>query len=173
LKGTLQRHVYPVPDPLNPFLGVHATVTVDGSVKIGPTAIPAFSREAYRALRDLNFEDALEIAKVYPKFFSSEHHKVGRLIASEVPKYSRSWLVHEAQRLVPSLRRSDFTVKGSPGIRAQLFDLKNKKLEMDFIVRGDSASTHVLNAVSPAWTSSLPFAKHVVADINKRISTIR
>ena len=173
LKGTLRRHVYPVPDAQNPFLGVHATVTVDGSVKIGPTAIPAFSREAYRALRDLNIVDVIEIARVYPKFFSSEHHNVRRLITTEVPKYSRSWLVHEAQKLVPSLRRRDFTVKGAPGIRAQLFDLKNRKLEMDFVVRGDAASTHVLNAVSPAWTSSLPFAKHVVADISKRMQTFR
>ena len=152
---------------------MHVTVTVDGSVKIGPTAIPAFSREAYRALRDLNIVDVIEIARVYPKFFSSEHHNVRRLITTEVPKYSRSWLVHEAQKLVPNLRRRDFTVKGAPGIRAQLFDLKNRKLEMDFVVRGDAASTHVLNAVSPAWTSSLPFAKHIVADISKRMQTFR
>ena len=86
LKGRLQRHVYPVPDPRNPFLGVHATVTLDGSVKIGPTAIPALSREAYRAIRDLNRRDLLEIAKTYPKFLTSPHHKVLRLIGSEVPK---------------------------------------------------------------------------------------
>jgi len=165
LKGTLSRHVYPVPDPRNPFLGVHATVTVDGEVKIGPTAIPAFSREAYRAIRDLKFSEVVEIAKTYPKFFSSPHHSVSRLITTEVPKYSRSWLVREARKLVPSLRRQHFTVKGRPGIRAQLFDLRNKRLEMDFVVRGDKDSTHVLNAVSPAWTSSIPFAQHVVGDM--------
>lgn len=165
LKGTLTRHVYPVPDPRNPFLGVHATVTVEGEVKIGPTAIPAFSREAYRAIRDLKFSEVVEITKTYPKFFSSPHHSVSRLIATEVPKYSRSWLVREARKLVPSLRRQDFTVKGRPGIRAQLFDLQNKRLEMDFVVRGDKDSTHVLNAVSPAWTSSIPFAQHVIGDM--------
>lgn len=168
LKGTLRRHVYPVPDSRNPFLGVHATVTVDGDVKIGPTAIPAFSREAYRAIRDLKLGELVEIAKTYPKFFSSPHHSVSRLIATEVPKYSRAWLVREAQKLVPSLQRSDFTIKGRPGIRAQLFDLRNKRLEMDFVVRGDKDSTHVLNAVSPAWTSSIPFAEYVVKDMIMR-----
>jgi L-2-hydroxyglutarate oxidase LhgO len=149
-------------------LGVHATVTVDGDVKIGPTAIPAFSREAYRAIRDLNLGELLEIARTYPAFFRSPHHSVSRLIASEVPKYSRSWLVHEARKLVPSLRRRDFSVKGRPGIRAQLFDLRNRRLEMDFVVRGDEQSTHVLNAVSPAWTSSIPFAQYVVAGMAER-----
>lgn len=172
LAGTLKRHVYPVPDPKNPFLGVHATVTESGLVKIGPTAIPALSREAYRALRDLRTSDLLEIVRTYPKFLSSPHHQVGRLIATELPKYSRSWLVHEARKLVPSLKRRDFTVKGQPGIRAQLFDLKNKKLEMDFVVEGDSRSTHVLNAVSPAWTSSLAVAQYVKEDIKRRLSNV-
>lgn len=169
LKGSLTRHVYPVPDPRNPFLGVHATVTVDGSVKIGPTAIPALSREAYRALRDINFRDLSEILGTYPRFLASPHHQVARLISTELPKYSRTWLVHEARKLVPSLRRRDFVVKGKPGIRAQLFDKKERRLEMDFVLNGDAQSTHVLNAVSPAWTSSLSFASHVVDDISRRI----
>jgi L-2-hydroxyglutarate oxidase LhgO len=172
LKGQLNAHVYPVPDPKNPFLGVHATVTVDGQVKIGPTAIPALSRQAYRAVRDLNPSDLIEIIRTYPKFLTSPHHQVGRLIATELPKYSRSWLVHEARKLVPSLRRADFTVKGKPGIRAQLFDLKKKKLEMDFIIRGNAESTHILNAVSPAWTSSIAVADYVKEDIKRRISLL-
>ena len=169
LKGQLTRHVYPVPDPRNPFLGVHATVTVDGSVKIGPTAIPALSREAYRALRDIEIRELTEIFRTFPKFLLSPHHNVGSLLRTELPKYSRSWLVHEARKLVPDLRRRYFTVKGRPGIRAQLFDLRNRRLEMDFVVRGDQHSTHVLNAVSPAWTGSLAFAKYVVDDINDRL----
>ncbi len=171
LKGRLTRHVYPVPDPRNPFLGVHATVTVDGSVKIGPTAIPALSREAYRALRDIDVRELTEIIRTFPKFLLSPHHNVGSLLRTELPKYSRSWLVHEARKLVPELRRKHFSLKGRPGIRAQLFDLKNRRLEMDFVVRGDQHSTHVLNAVSPAWTGSLAFAKYVVDDIDHRLQS--
>jgi len=144
-------------------------VTVDGDCKIGPTAIPALSREAYRALRDVNFADLSELTRTFPKFLLSPHHNVLSLLKTEFPKYSRTWLVHEARKLVPSLRRRDFTIKGKPGIRAQLFDVTKKRLEMDFVVRGDEKSTHVLNAVSPAWTSSLSFAAHVTEDIARRV----
>jgi L-2-hydroxyglutarate oxidase LhgO len=60
--------------------------------------------------------------------------------------------------------QEDFKKKGKIGVRAQLFDRKSKKLEMDFVVESDSDSTHILNAVSPAWTTSLSFAKHVVKE---------
>jgi L-2-hydroxyglutarate oxidase LhgO len=70
-------------------------------------------------------------------------------------------LVSQAQALVPGVDPKDFKERGKPGIRAQLLDIKNKKLEMDFVVRGDENSTHLLNAVSPAWTSALAMANHV------------
>jgi hypothetical protein len=95
-------------------------------------------------------------------FLRSEHHDVPGLIRSEIPKYSRRRLVSQARALVPAARPEQFTVKGRPGIRAQLLHLPTGRLEMDFVVRGDEKSTHILNAVSPAWTSSLAFAEHVV-----------
>ena len=69
---------------------------------------------------------------------------------------------------MPSVRSADFTTRGRPGVRAQLFHLPTSRLEMDFVVRGDARSTHVLNAVSPAWTSSLAVAEHVVSDLLAR-----
>ena len=98
----------------------------------------------------------------YPRFLRSEHHDSPGLITSEVAKYSRRFLVNQAKRLVPSARAKDFTVRGKPGLRAQLLHVESGRLEMDFVVRGDESSTHVLNAVSPAWTSSLPIAEYVV-----------
>ena len=71
--GKLQRHVYPVPDVRNPFLGVHLTVTVDGRAKIGPTAIPVFSRESYSGFGGLSPKEILEIVGIYPKFLTSNH----------------------------------------------------------------------------------------------------
>jgi (S)-2-hydroxyglutarate dehydrogenase len=159
--GTLQRHVYPVPDVRNPFLGVHLTVTIDGRAKIGPTAIPIFSRESYAGFGGLSPKEVLNIVGIYPKFLSSKHHDVLGLIKTEMPKYSQRHLVSQAKALVPSLEPKDFKLRGKPGIRAQLLDIKNKKLEMDFVVRGDESSTHLLNAVSPAWTSALAMANHV------------
>jgi hypothetical protein len=78
----------------------------------------------------------------------------------------RRHLVHAAAQLVPSVRPEDFRRRGRPGIRAQLFHLPSRRLEMDFVVRADDDSTHVLNAVSPAWTGSLAFAEHVVTALS-------
>jgi L-2-hydroxyglutarate oxidase LhgO len=166
--GRLQRHVYPVPDARNPFLGVHLTVTVDGRVKIGPTAIPALWREDYGGRAGFSRTDLAEIARLYPRFLRSPHHDVPGLIRAEVPKYSRRHLVAQARRLVPSVRAADFTERGRPGVRAQLLHLPTRRLEMDFVVRGDEHSTHLLNAVSPAWTSALAVAEHVVTEMMVR-----
>ena len=82
-----------------------------------------------------------------------------------MPKYSRKYLVNQARALVPSVDPKDFTRRGKPGVRAQLFHLPTKSLEMDFIVESGPGSTHVLNAVSPAWTSALAVGQHVVDGI--------
>lgn len=172
--GRLSRHVYPVPDPRNPFLGVHLTVTVNGQVKVGPTAIPALWREDYGHLETFRLDEAREIALSYPAFIRSKHHDVLALIRSELPKYSRSHLVNAARSLVPSVDPRSFTVRGKPGVRAQLFDIGRRRLEMDFVVRDGSGSTHILNAVSPAWTSALAVAEYVLDRIQSggdRLST--
>jgi L-2-hydroxyglutarate oxidase LhgO len=163
--GRLTRHVYPVPDPRNPFLGVHLTVTVDGRAKIGPTAIPAAWREDYGGLTGFDAREIWDTARTYPSFLGSPHHDVAELIRSEVPKYRRAHLVRQAAALVPSVRLEDFTTKGRPGVRAQLYDTDRRQLEMDFVVRPGERSTHVLNAVSPGWTSALAVAEHVVAGL--------
>lgn len=166
--GRLQRHVYPVPDPRNPFLGVHLTVTVDGRAKIGPTAIPALWREDYGGVDRINTREVWDVARTFPRFLTSKHHDVPGLLRTEFPKYSRTHLVNQAATLVPSVRPQDFTEKGKPGVRAQLLHVPTGKLEMDFVVEGDDQSTHMLNAVSPAWTSSLAVADYVVAGIHER-----
>jgi len=161
----LRRHVYPVPDPRNPFLGVHVSVTVDGRVKIGPTAIPALWRESYGGLAGASGCEIADVLRRYPRFLRSSHHDVPALLRAELPKLSRRHLVAEAARLVPSIRPEDFTTRGLPGVRAQLLHLPTGRLEMDFVVRHDEHSTHLLNAVSPAWTSSLAVAEHVVTQV--------
>ncbi|MBI1350651.1 MAG: L-2-hydroxyglutarate oxidase [Actinomycetales bacterium] len=160
--GRLRRHVYPVPDPRNPFLGTHLTVAVDGRAKIGPTAIPALWRESYGGLAHASVGEVWDTATLLPRFLTSPHHDARSLIASELPKHLQRRLVAEAARLVPSVRPEDFRTKGRPGIRAQLFDVRAQRLEMDFVVRAGEQSTHILNAVSPGWTSALAMAEHVV-----------
>ena len=163
--GRLQRHVYPVPDPRHPFLGVHLTVTVDGRAKVGPTAIPSLWREDYGGVGGLRPKELAGIARLYPRFLRSPHHDVPGLVRTEVPKYSRRHLVAQAHALVSSLRAQDFRERGRVGVRAQLLHVPSGKLEMDFVVRPGERSTHVLNAVSPAWTSSLAMAEWIVERI--------
>lgn len=161
----LARHVYPVPDPRNPFLGVHLTVTSDGYTKIGPTAIPALSRLNYSKFGSIRLDELFSISTTLPRFLMSKHHDGLGLIKSEFPKYLRKVLVEKATELVPTARIDQFTQWGKSGIRAQLFNLSEKKLEMDFVVEVADRQTHVLNAVSPAWTSSLSFGEHVADQV--------
>ena len=160
--GQLQRHVYPVPDARNPFLGVHLTVTVDGLAKIGPTAIPALWREDYGGFQNFDARESWGITKTFPRFLTSREHDVPSLLKSEFPKYSRRYLINKAAVLVPSVDTRDFKKRGKVGVRAQLFHLPSRKLEMDFVIRSGDRSTHILNAVSPGWTSALSVANYVL-----------
>ena len=76
-------------------------------------------------------------------------------------------MVEQAATMVKNVDVHHYTRWGKPGIRAQLLNTKTQKLEMDFVLEGDRNSMHILNAVSPAFTCSLPFAEHVCAEIGK------
>lgn len=167
--GVWRTNVYPVPDLRNPFLGVHFTLTVDGGVKIGPTAIPAFWREQYSGMSRFNMIDFFEVAWRDLGLFVSAGFDFRRLAIEELQKYSKTHLVRLAGELASGVRISDYTHWGKTGIRAQLMNINTRKLEMDFVVRGDKNSIHVLNAVSPAWTCALPFADHVCDQIHQMI----
>jgi hypothetical protein len=110
--------------------------------------------------------ELLQIARLYPRFLTSPHHNVAELIANELPKYNKTFLVNKAKPLVPSMRRSQFKERGRPGVRAQLLHVPSKQLVMDFLVTSGQDSTHMLNVVSPAWTSSLAVGKYTVNKIH-------
>ena len=92
------------------------------------------------------------------------------LAIDEIKKYSRRRLVSIAKCLVPDIEEKNFKIWGKSGIRAQLINLKSRKLEMDFVLEGDENSMHVLNAVSPGWTCSIPFSRYVVDEISRRLN---
>lgn len=163
--GSLRTNIYPVPDLRNPFLGVHFTVTVKGAIKVGPTAIPAFWREQYKGNENFNSSELIEILFRQAGLFFSSNFDFKRLAWEEIQKYSRGHLVSLASNLLQGVRKSRYKKWGPPGIRAQLLDIKRKKLEMDFILEGDDKSMHLLNAVSPAFTCAFPFAEYVCQKI--------
>jgi len=166
--GHFNTNIYPVPDLRNPFLGVHFTVTVDGHAKIGPTAIPAFWREQYAGLSGFDVRDLAEIAALQCGLLFSAGFEFRRLAVEELRKYRRRHLVALAGDLATDVRPEHWRRWGRAGIRAQLLDIRTRKLEMDFVIEGDDRSMHVLNAVSPGWTCSLPFASYVVDAIEGR-----
>jgi (S)-2-hydroxyglutarate dehydrogenase len=164
-KGTdrpINTNIYPVPNLENPFLGVHYTVTVDNEIKIGPTAIPAFWRENYSGFSNFSLTEAIDILAREAQLFLLNKFNFRSLAIEEVKKYHRPTFRDLALNLVKNINIEQFIEWSQPGIRAQLLDTRSMALVQDFIIEGDQWSTHVLNAVSPAFTCSIPFSKYVV-----------
>ncbi len=155
-------NIYPVPNILNPFLGVHYTVTVDGGIKIGPTSMPAFWRENYSGFENFKILEFISIMIYEVKLFLTNAFGFRALAFYEILKYRRSHFTGLAGGLVRGINTKGFNQWAKPGIRAQLLNTKTLELVDDFIVQGDKNSIHILNAVSPAFTSSFPFTKWVI-----------
>ncbi|NOU60745.1 L-2-hydroxyglutarate oxidase [Marinifilum caeruleilacunae] len=166
---TIKTHIYPVPNLLNPFLGVHYTLTVKNELKLGPTATPALWRENYKGLSNFNFQEFIQIIYYETKLFLFNSFHFRRLAISEIKKYNRKHFVKLAQHLSNNCNPDLFDTWTKPGIRAQLLNTKTLKLEMDFIVEKDEHSLHILNAVSPAFTCSFAFASYLVSEKIKKI----
>ncbi len=163
--GSFKRHLYPVPNLKNPFLGVHFTLTADHHVKIGPTAIPAFWREQYSGLKGFNLQEVGESIRNNAALFFEDPNGYRNLASQEIRKIFKKSMVDEAAKMATEVNESMFSGWGAPGIRAQLLNISARTLVSDFVVEGDSNSTHILNAVSPAFTCAFPFADYVVDQI--------
>lgn len=153
--------VYPVPDLRVPFLGVHTTTTVDGSIYFGPTASPAFGRENYHGLDGISVFESTKIAGLLMKQFAQNRDGFRRLAWQEGRRYFKRWFVEAARAIAPNLSADDLTATDKVGIRAQMFNRAEQRLVNDFVIEKGVHSTHILNAISPAWTSAFPFARHV------------
>ncbi len=149
--------IYPVPDPNFPFLGVHFTKRINGSVEAGPNAVLAFAREGYKKTA-LNPAFALGLA-AFPGFWrmAARYWKMG------LGEFYRSWFrsafVKALQKLVPELSPDDITA-GGVGVRAQAMDARGNLLD-DFCFVESENAIHVLNAPSPAATASISIGRAV------------
>lgn len=153
--------VYPVPDLRVPFLGVHTTTTTDGITYFGPTAVPAFGRENYHGLKGVTTSEAARISYLLSKQFFYNRDGFRHLTLYEGRRYFKPWFVEAARSIIPRLRSADLVSTEKVGIRAQILDRKSGRLVTDFLVECGEHSTHILNAISPAWTSAFPFARFV------------
>jgi L-2-hydroxyglutarate oxidase LhgO len=157
-----KRLVYPVPNPVNPFLGVHTTITLNNEIKIGPTAFPVIGKEQYKFTDGFNLKDLVEFFASSTALLKSNSVDLVGLAKEEALKLFTNPLLRRTRKLSNSLDSNNDWVKYPSGIRAQIINTKTKAIEMDYIVRADKNVVHVLNAVSPGWTSSIPFAHWVV-----------
>ncbi len=159
ISGLVKGNIYPVPDIRNTFLGVHFTRSIDNEIYVGPTAIPAFGRENYGIISGMDFE-VIEILFREAVFFIADP-KFRGLALTEFKKYFPPYFFNDTKELVKEIRSGDLVHSNKAGIRPQLINWKKKELIMDFKVLKDRNSIHILNAISPAFTASMDFAKYI------------
>jgi L-2-hydroxyglutarate oxidase len=154
--------VYPVPDPRYPFLGVHFTRRVSGELEVGPNAVLALQREGYRR-SDVAWADVKDIAG-WPGFWrlARRHWRTG--VTEVRGSLSKRAYMRVARRYVPEIVAAD-VVRAGVGVRAQAVE-RDGSLVDDFRITRANGVTSVRNAPSPAATSSLAIAEHVVARLD-------
>lgn len=163
--GKITKHlIYPVPDPEMPFLGVHLTNMIDGSITVGPNAVLSFKREGYKKLA-FNLKDTLTMLSFFgfwKVIFSNLKSGIGE-IKNSLHKAGYLKLV---QRYCPSIKLEDLEYY-PPGIRAQAVT-KNGELVHDFLFEETNRSLHVCNAPSPAATSAIPIGEFICNSVEKK-----
>lgn len=166
----VKSNIYPVPDIRYPFLGVHFTKTPGGIVKIGPTAIPALGKENYHIFDNIKLDELVTTMRYnMVQLFKDKNYL--SLATKEVSKYISYMYYRDAKRLLPELEYSHITAYPNTGIRPQLFNKETKQLENDFMIKKKGNTLHVLNAVSPAFTTSITFARYVTELMKKSEET--
>ena len=163
-RGRIIRHlIYPIPDPALPFVGVHLTRMIDGSIKIGPNAVLARAREGY-GKADINLRDLGDTLR-YRGFWklAGRHWKSG--VTEMRNSLSRAAYLELARKYCPSLTLDDL-VPYEAGIRAQVV-MDDGTMQNDFMLRETKRMLHVCCAPSPAATSAIPIGSHV-ADLVAR-----
>jgi L-2-hydroxyglutarate oxidase len=163
--------IYPVPHPINPFLGVHFTLTIDGFVKIGPSALPIIGKSQYSIHSPITPRELITFGKNLLSLARGSKHDLWSMAQYEIPKLLTSNLVRAASELVPSAKTVKQWSRKSPGIRGQLINSRNGELLQDFLIEHNQNSTHVLNAVSPGWTASIPFGRHIAQMVLERLNS--
>ncbi|HEY7598172.1 MAG TPA: L-2-hydroxyglutarate oxidase [Actinophytocola sp.] len=154
--------IYPVPDPSLPFLGVHLTRMLDGSVHAGPNAVLALRREGYR-WRDVSLADFAETLR-FPGLWRLARHYPRTAVDEVLRSLSRRRFARSLARLVPAVGREDL-VRAHAGVRAQAL-LPDGTLVQDFLIETAPNQVHVLNAPSPAATCCLEIAKYVADQVS-------
>jgi (S)-2-hydroxyglutarate dehydrogenase len=153
--------IYPVPNPNFPFLGVHFTRMIDGTVHAGPNAVLALKREGYKKT-DINLRDMSEVL-TYSAFWKLARKYMGEGMKEMLRSASKALFVRSMQQIIPEIRAKD-VVPTHAGVRAQAL-MNDGTLMDDFVIISSGRSLHVCNAPSPAATASIEIGKAIVERI--------
>ena len=160
----LNTNIYPVPDLDVPFLGIHFTPTADliPKINIGPTATLALGRENYANFKNIEpISSAFNVMLLAKQYFYNKAN-FRKYVHDQSLLFLKPLMVKAAKKLIPSINSEDLEISSKVGIRPQLFNKTTQRLENDFIsVKGES-STHILNAISPAFTASFALADLII-----------
>ncbi len=167
----INRNIYPVPDLNVPFLGVHFTPSADEipTIYIGPTATPALGRENYKGLDAFEpfstFSNLLSLAGQYLQ----NNGGFRKYVHEQLLLALKPVMLNSAKKLIPSITNYDIVACEKVGIRSQLFNLDEEKLEDDFLCLDGPSSTHVMNAISPAFTASFSLADLIIDQMIQKL----
>ncbi len=163
----IKRNIYPVPDLNVPFLGVHFTPSADNNpiIYIGPTATPALGRENYRGFNAIEPISTVNNLISLAGQYISDNGGFRKYVHEQLLLALKPVMLNSARKLIPALKNEDIVPSNKVGIRSQLFNLETQKLEDDFLCLDGPSSTHVMNAISPAFTASFSLADLIIEKI--------
>ncbi|WP_210396023.1 L-2-hydroxyglutarate oxidase [Motiliproteus sediminis] len=161
--------IYPIPDPELPFLGVHLTRMIDGSVTVGPNAVQGWKREGYGRI-NISLRDVAEMVR-FPGFWRVLFSHLGTGLKETRDSWWKRGYLRRVQKYCPQLRLTDLEPYPA-GIRAQAV-LRDGTLVHDFLFAESPRSLHVCNAPSPAATSALPIGNYIVDKLSAKLAQAR
>lgn len=160
----IKHNLYPVPDLDLPFLGVHFTPDGQSPSKIciGPTAVPALGIENYKGIQNIQIINFVRNVTLLSKEYLLGNTKFRNYVNQQAFHIFKPFVWESAKLIIPELKYEDLRISKKVGIRPQLFNKFTRKLEDDFICNSAKDSTHILNAISPAFTASFEFADTII-----------
>jgi len=159
----LNHLVYPIPDLRYPFLGLHSSHNRHGDFYIGPSSTPVFGREQYNGILGDNLKESISLIFNFSKKIIFNENKLRTLALQELSLLTKRGFFNQIKKMFNNINPDDLELSDQKvGIRSQIFDPQSKNLVNDFVVINQKNTTHVLNAISPAWSASFAFADHLM-----------
>ncbi|MEL0241959.1 MAG: L-2-hydroxyglutarate oxidase [Pelagibacteraceae bacterium] len=159
----LNHLVYPIPDLRYPFLGLHSSHNRHGEFYIGPSSTPVFGREQYDGIIGNNFTESINLFFNFSKKIIFNENKLQTLALQEFSLLTKNGFFNQIKKMFSNIKPHDLELSNQKvGIRSQIFDPQSKNLVNDFVIINHKNTTHVLNAISPAWSASFAFADHLI-----------